>query len=122
MAKPPFQFRIKQVSRRLIEIEFGGYMSEDAEPVATTERIVLASPEAVGLYYEVGTLVGFDKSQIKAHADLLARLGPRVTGIAVRGARAIVRFGAITVSLMSKMPVQTFDSRNEALNWLDTLR
>ena len=56
-----------------------------------------------------------------AVSELFRRLGANVGGIAVVGARLAARFGAITVSLISKTPLETFDTRADALAWLDSL-
>jgi len=116
-----FRYVIKAAGRRLFEIEYDGYMPADDSHVLETERLVVAQPEPVGLYYQVHGFSGFHRSQIMTHADMFGRLGPRVVGIAVVGARPVVRFGAITISLMAKTPLKTFDDRREAMAWLVSL-
>jgi hypothetical protein len=76
----------------------------------------------VGLLYDVSDFTGFHRSQVKVHADLFTRLGDKVTGLALVGARPVVRFGAVTVGLMANTPLKTFDTNAEALAWLGALR
>jgi len=116
-----FYYTIRPITSRLIEIEYAGYMPDDDEHVRRTEEAVREALEPVGLYYYVAEFTGYHRSQVPRHGELFKHLGTRVRGIAVVGARPVVRFGAITVSLISKTPLKTFDSREEALDWLDRI-
>ena len=121
VAPAEFFYSIRPMTSRLIEIEYAGYMPEDDAHVRLTEQIVLASAEPVGLYYFVADFTGYHRIQVARHGELFKRLGSKVRGIAVVGARPIVRFGAITVSLISNTPLKTFDQREHALAWLEAL-
>jgi hypothetical protein len=119
--RPDFHYAVRTMTSNLIEIEYAGYMPEDDEHVRVTEQVIRGSPGSVCLYYYVGEFIGYHRSQIQRHAEMLKSLGTKVRGIAVVGARPVVRFGAITVSLISSTPLKTFDSREAALDWLETL-
>jgi hypothetical protein len=93
----------------------------DRDHLSQTEALVRALAEPVGLCYTVPEFTRFDRRQVNLHGEMFARLGPKVTGIAVVRARPVVRFGATTVSLISKTPLRSFDEEAEAHKWLASL-
>ena len=117
-----FRFSIQRLDAYTIEVEYAGYMPEKGEFIARTEAMVRASSAPVGICYTVPDFTGFHRSQVQQHGDMFSRLGDLVTGIAVIEPRAVVRFGAITVGMISNTPVKTFDQLAGAIEWLESLR
>ncbi len=117
-----FRFTVEQTGPQLLEVHYAGYMPGDlTEHVRQTEALVRASSQPVGICYEVSGFTDFHRNQVQQHGEMFLRLGSSVTGIAVIAARPVVRFGAITVGLISQTPLKTFDTRSEAITWLMSL-
>jgi hypothetical protein len=89
--------------------------------VRETEALLMESSEPVGLCYNVADFTGFHPTQVKTHGELFLRCASRVKGVAVVRPRAVVRFGAISVALMSRVRVEMFEDLPEAMEWLETL-
>jgi hypothetical protein len=122
-AEAPFRYGIDKLADDLYEIRYIGYMQEhDVEHLDRTDKLLAAAPGPVGLYYDTALMTGFHRSQVQRHATVYTRHRANLTGIGVTGANTVVRFGAITVSVISKLRLKTFDLRAEALAWLETLR
>lgn len=114
-----FRCEIGWVSRRVLRIAYAGRVDGGDRHLRRTEREVLSVEARIGLCYDVRELRGFHRSQVGLHAESLARLAPRVAGIALVGAGPAARFGAVTASLLSKIPLATFDHLHQAVSWLD---
>jgi hypothetical protein len=63
-------------------------------------------------------LTGIELSLSKAHAALLLPHMDRIVAVATVSDRAFVRFGMASASLILNRKFSTFDSRDEALEWL----
>lgn len=122
-AQPPFHFHIEKISPELYGIKYAGFLGEhDVEIIERTERILADTSPYVGLYCEASQMVGFHRSQVSLHGNLYLRYRPKLIGLAITGASPTIRFGAITVGLVARMPIKTFDAREQALGWLATMR
>src|SRR5689334_8607068 len=115
--KVPFSYSIKPLSSDIYSIEYIGYMDvEDTAVLQETAALVDRATSPVGLMYTVPQFTGFHRSNIMGHVDLfMPRLDKSIRGVAVLGARTPIHFAAISVSLMSRMPLRSFHTDDEAL-------
>ncbi|MCZ7680903.1 MAG: hypothetical protein M5U28_19830 [Sandaracinaceae bacterium] len=116
-----FRWELAWKSERVLAIAYAGHVPAGDGHVREVEAMVRAAPPPVGVCYDVTLLAGFHRAQVVLHGQSLARLAPRVAGIALVGAGPAARFGAVTVSLLSKLPLATFDTPPEAIAWLESV-
>lgn len=122
MARDPFRYTFAKRSPRLAEIAYIGFMDEDASRhLEQTAELFASATQRVGLCYLVPEMTGFHRSQVARHAELFSKHLDRISGIAVVGARPVIRFGAIRVALLSNTNLQTFETQAEGLRWLESL-
>jgi hypothetical protein len=106
------------VSRHTLNVAYVGSVPATDTHARRIEQMVLSSDEPVGLCYDLRELTGFHRAQVDLHARTLARIASRVRGIALVGARPAARFGAVTVSLVARVPLANFDDIADAIAWL----
>jgi hypothetical protein len=112
---------IRWARPRVLLVEYAGHVPADDRHVRETEEMLRSGAPPVALCFELTHMRSFHRTQVAMHGQALARLAPRVAGIALVGAPPAARFGAVTVSLMSKIPLRSFDAQGEALTWLEWL-
>lgn len=120
-AEASFRWDVRWLRARVLLVEYVGHMPEDEAHVRSTEEIVTSAPAPIALCYDLARFSSFHRSQVMTHARALTRLAPRIAGIALVGARPSSRFAAVTVSLVSRIPLTIFDERAEAVAWLESL-
>ena len=120
----PFRFTMQKVSDGLIEGAYVGYLDEqDVAVVEQTDRLLAQTPGRVELLYDLSQMTGFHRSQVGRHGDLFTRHRDKIIAIALVGVtKPTIRYGAITVSLIARLTLKTFDTRPPALDWLASLR
>lgn len=116
-----FRCELGWLGERVLLVDYIGRLSAGDAPLRRTEDFVRSSVTPIGLGYDLSRFTGFHRAQVMAHAQTLARLAPHIAGVAVIGARPAARFAAVTVSLVSKLPLATFDDRRDAVDWLRSL-
>jgi hypothetical protein len=122
MSEAPFSYSSSAIGPNLFKLTYSGYMGEqDRAQLTETTRLFAEAKGSIGLYYEVPEMTGFHRSQVALHGELFLKHRDRLTGIAVVGARPAVRFGSITVSLIARITLQHFGTRDEAVAWLRSL-
>jgi hypothetical protein len=104
----------------VLVVRYAGRVPADDAHVWRTEEMLLRGAPIAALCFDVGDMVSFHHRQVSLHAKMLGRVGSRVAAIALVGARPAARFGAVTVSLMAKLPLQCFDARGPAIAWLES--
>jgi hypothetical protein len=121
--KVPFQYSIRHLASDILAIEYVGYMDEaDGAVLKETAGLVDGSAVPVGIMYTVPQFTGFHRANIMGHVELfMPRLDKSIRGVAVLGAKTAIHFAAISVSLMSRMPLRSFYTEDEALSWLRSL-
>jgi hypothetical protein len=119
-----FQFTIQRVGDTLFEGAYVGHLGEeDVAVLDQTDRLFGAVTGRVDLVYDLSQMTGFHRSQVGRHGSLFFGHRDKITGIALIGVKlATIRFGAITVATLARIPIKTFDTRPEAMAWLKTLR
>jgi len=121
--EPPFAYKIHKVSDERYDFEYAGYLGEhDVEIVTRQEQLLAKITGRVGLCYDVSQMTGFHRSQVSRHGNLFLGHRAKIDGLALFGARPAIRFGAITVSLLARLPLKVFDTRDEAGAWLVAMR
>lgn len=116
-----FGSELRWVRPRVLLVEYSGRMPSDEKHTRELEATIGKQQLPVALCYDVTHLASFDRAQVALHAEVYNRVASRVVGVALVGARPAARFGAITVGLMSKIVVQSFDERSAAIEWLEGL-
>jgi hypothetical protein len=115
-----FQCDIWWERPHVLLVEYSGRITAEDFHLRKIERTLSRADSPSGLCFDVTPMISFDHTQVPLHGRMLTRLGAHVAGIALVGAQPAARFGAVTVSLMSKIPFQTFDRRREAVTWLES--
>ena len=75
----------------------------------------------VGLLYSMGEVQGYAREVAMTHAQHFRDLLPSLTGIAVVSTTGVVRIGITFVAMLSGARMKGFDTRAEALEWLESL-
>ena len=123
MGQAAFRASIEELKPGLFEIHYIGYMGEnDRSHVDEQARAFTRTPGPFSILYCVPEMTGFHRAQIPLHGELFTAHRDRLLGIAVVGARPVVRFGSITVGLVARIKLQHFDNVKDALAWLGTLK
>lgn len=119
----PFEFDIKRPTPERVEGTYRGHLGEhDLEAVRSMDAVLAEIPSSVGLYFDVSDMTGFHRSQVQVHGELFLRHRAKISGIALVGARPVIRFGAISVGLIARLQIRVFDEHREAVSWLGELR
>jgi len=73
----------------------------------------------VGLLVNGLSMSGFDVAVPKEHAQLLNGAGERIHSVALVTQSTVARFGVAAAAMAISKPLRAFESRAEALDWLD---
>jgi hypothetical protein len=116
---PEFRAELAWLAPQVLLVEYAGILAGDAPVARELEARLESAPGRIGLCYDLTHFVSFDRAQVAAHAQAYTRLHGRVAGAALVGAGPQARFAAVTVGLVARIPVQSFDGRAEAVAWLE---
>ncbi len=107
--------------KRVLLVEYEGHVPSNDSHVRETETMLASVASPVGLCFDLSAMRSFHPSHVLLHGHAFKRLRHRLGGMAIVGAPPAARFGAVTVSLVSKIPLQSFDEREDAVAWLESL-
>lgn len=106
----------------MLEVHIEGHVDHDTfrddygpDLLAEVEKHV-----RVGLLVNGIEMTGFDVAVPKEHAQLLDGAGDRIHSVALVTQSTVARFGVAAAAMAISRPLRAFDTRAEALAWLDT--
>ena len=105
-----------------IEVEMSGFLEVGSEAYfSELQSLVGLNTGPIGLLYSMSEVQGYAREVAIAHAQRFRELLPALTGIAVVSTTGVVRIGITFVAMLSGAKMKGFDTRAEALEWLESL-